>query len=192
MSPVWLGIELQDLDAGLAAALALPSSARGAVVSRVRASSPAERAGVKRGDVVTQVDGDPLESARGFFERLERTTAGQEIKLTALRNRETHKIAVRAEQIPRDYVKTLVSELLGLSLEPAPRGGFAVSGVRAGSGAASIGLERGDVLLAIGGRRLTDAEALRRSVLALQGLPRALIVVARGNGRYHVALPLAP
>jgi S1-C subfamily serine protease len=191
VSPVWIGIDLQDLDAGLVAALQLPSGARGAVVSRVRPGSPAERAGVRRGDVVTHVDGQPLESARGFFERLERTTAGQDLSLTAIRNREKHELAVRAEQIPKGYVATLASELLGLSLEPAPRGGFAVSGVRAGSSAAQIGLRRGDVLLAIGGRSLSDAEALRRAVLALQGLPRALLVVARGGGRYHVALPLA-
>jgi S1-C subfamily serine protease len=192
VSPVWLGIDLQDLDAGLVAALDLPSAARGAVVSRVRANSPAERAGVRRGDVLTQVDGQPLESARGFFERLERTTSGQQLSLTAIRNRETRKLTVRAEQIPKGYVATLVSELLGLAVEPGPRGGFAVTDVRAGSGADQIGLQRGDVLLAIGGRSLSDAEALRRAVLALQGLPRALIVVARGRGRYHVALPLAP
>jgi S1-C subfamily serine protease len=192
VSPIWLGIDLQDLDAGLVAALELPSGARGAVVSRVRPGSPGERAGVKRGDVVTHVDGQPLESARGFFERLERTTAGQQISLTTLRNRETQKVPVRAEPIPPNYVATLVSELLGLTLEPGPRGGFAVRGVRPGGSAAQIGLRPGDVLLAIGGRTLTDPEALRRSVLALQGLPRALIVVARGGGRYHVALPLAP
>ena len=93
VSPVWIGIDLQDLDAGLVAALQLPSGARGAVVSRVRAESPAERAGVRRGDVVTHVDGQPLESARGFFERLERTTPGQELSLTAIRNRE--KLAAR-------------------------------------------------------------------------------------------------
>jgi serine protease Do len=192
VSPVWLGLDLQDLDAGLAAALELPATARGAVVARVRANSPGERAGVRRGDVVTQVDGHPLESARDFFERLARTTAGQEVQLTTVRNRETRKLTVRAEPIPQGFVTALVSDMLGLALEPAPRGGFAVSGVRAGSGAAQIGLRRGDVLLAIGGRTLSDAEALRRAVLALQGQPRALIVVARGRGRYHVALPLAP
>ena len=191
VSPVWIGIDLQDLDAGLVTALQLPSGARGAVVSRVRASSPAERAEVRRGDVLTHVDGQPLESARDFFERLERTTPGQDLSLTAIRNGEKHEVAVRAEQIPKGYVATLASDLLGLSLEPVPRGGFAISAVRAGSGAAQIGLRRGDVLLAIGGRSLTDAEALRRAMLALQGLPRALLVVARGGGRYHVALPLA-
>jgi S1-C subfamily serine protease len=88
-------------------------------------------------------------------------------------------------------VATLVADLLGLELQPDPRGGFAVTRIRTGSGAAQIGLRPGDVLLAIGGRTLNDADALRRAVLALQGHTRALIVVARGAGRYHVALPLA-
>jgi S1-C subfamily serine protease len=80
---------------------------------------------------------------------------------------------------------------MGLTLSPSQRGGFVVNEVRAGSGAAAIGLRSGDLLLAIGGRGLTDPDALRRAVLALQGQHRALIVVARGGGRYHIALPLA-
>jgi S1-C subfamily serine protease len=86
-----------------------------------------------------------------------------------MRNGDAQKIAVRAEQIPANYVTTLVSELLGLELAPDRAAGFAVRGVRAGSSAARIGLHSGDVLLAIGGRTLSDPEALRRSVLALQG-----------------------
>jgi S1-C subfamily serine protease len=98
---------------------------------------------------------------------------------------------VRAEQLPEGFVATLVDELLGLSLEPAERGpGFRVTAVRRASGAEQIGLQVGDWLLAIGGRELSDTETLRRAVLALRGQARALVVVARGNGRYHVALPL--
>jgi Do/DeqQ family serine protease len=190
VSPVWLGMDLQDLDAGLVAALDLPPRTGGALVGRVRAQSPAERAGIHRGDVVTQVDGQPLESVRSFYERLERTTAGQRLQLAVIRNGEKRKIAVRAEQIPEGYVAALAADLMGLSLDPAPRGGFVVTGVRPDSGAARIGLQEGDLLLSIGGRSLTNADALRRAALALQGLPRALIVVARGGGRYHVALPL--
>jgi serine protease Do len=191
VSPVWLGIELQQLDAGLAAALALSPGARGALVSRVREGSPAQRAGVRRGDVLTQVSGQALDSPRGLFERLESATAGQQLVLAVLRDGKKLEIPVRAEPIPDGFVATLVNDLLGLELQPAPRGGFAVSRVRAGSAAAQIGLRPGDVLLAIGGRVLSDAEELRRAVLALQGHPRALVVVARGAGRYHVALPLA-
>jgi hypothetical protein len=45
-------------------------------------------------------------------------------------------------------------------------------------------------LLAINGRALRDADALRRAVLDLRGRTQALVVVQRGAGRYHVTLPL--
>ena len=65
-----------------------------------------------------------------------------------------------------------------------------VEKVRGGSGAARIGLQRGDVFLGINGRPLEDDQALRRSILDLRGRGRALVVVQRGAGRYHVAIPL--
>ena len=191
VSPVWLGLELQDLDAGLASALSLPSGTRGALVRRVRRKSPAEAAGVERGDVVTRVDSQALGSARDFFERLERTTAGQSLRLALWRDGRSLERVVRAQRLPEGFVEQLASELTGLDLELRPGGGCTVTAVRAGSGADQIGLRPGDRLLAIGGRNLEDEEALRRAVLALRGQPRALVVVARGNGRYHVALPLS-
>jgi S1-C subfamily serine protease len=62
--------------------------------------------------------------------------------------------------------------------------------VRAGSGAERIGVQRGDLVLAINGRALANAATLRRSVVGLRGEARALIVVQRGNGRYQVTIPL--
>ncbi len=191
VSPVWLGIEFQDLDAGLVAALELPRGVGGSLVRRVRDGSPAARADVRRGDVVTRVDDRPVVSARDFFEGLERTTAGQSLRLTLARDGAMIEREVRAEPLPDGFVDTLVLEMLGVVIEPAgERLGFRVTGVRRGSGAEQIGLQSGDRFLAIGGRELVGADELRRAVLALRGQPRALVVVARGNGRYHVALPL--
>jgi len=190
VSPVWLGLEFQDVDPEVAAALGLGPDAAGALVNRVRDASPAERAGVRRGDVVTSIDGQALGSAREFFERLERATAGQELRLGLVRDGESRRIAVRAEQIPEGWTELLLDELAGLRLEPHARGGFVVREVRPGSGSARIGLRPGDLLLSVGGRSLTGPDALRRAALALRGRDRALIVVQRGNGRYHVALPL--
>jgi serine protease Do len=189
VSPVWLGIDFQDLDPRLVAELGLPPGTRGVLVSRVRARSPAARAGVRTGDLVTRIDGQAVASARDFFERLERATSGQDLALTLLRDGRPHELGVRAAEIPDGYVAELAADLIGLELSPASRG-FVVRGVRPDSGAQQIGLRVGDRLLAIGGRELSDADALLRAVLGLRGQSRALIVVERGNGRYHVALPL--
>jgi serine protease Do len=191
VSPVWLGLDFQNLDPALREAMNLPPNTSGVLVNRVRDTSPAQRTGVRRGDVVTRLEGQPLTSARDFFERLETVTAGQELELTIRREGRERVMGVRAEEIPDAFVAQLVEELTGLALAPSPRGGFQVNSVRAGSGAHRIGLQRGDLLLGINGRALEDENALRRAVLHLRGQPRALIVVQRGVGRYHVTLPLA-
>ena len=190
VSPVWLGLEFQDLDLSLREALELPPGLRGALVNRVRKDSPASRARIRRGDVVLQIDGQPVESARAFFERLGGATDGQELRLSLHRDGREREVRVRAEEVPGSHVHQLMEELTGILLAPGQGGGFVVRSVRSGSGAERIGLQADDVVLGINGKALDGDTSLRRQVLALRGQTRALLVVQRGAGRYHVAIPL--
>jgi serine protease Do len=190
VSPVWLGLEFQELTPEVAQALALPDGTRGALVNQVDTDSPAGRAQLRRGDVVTRLDDRKVASARDFFDMLDSAVEGQEIALRFLREGRERRVSVRAEEVPGRVVDALVRERLGVELEPNPGGGYAVRAVRPGTGAARIGLQPGDLLLGINGRALEDADALRRCALDLRGRDRALIVVQRGGGRYHVAIPL--
>ena len=156
--------------------------ARAARSSRACArAAPRSAPGVGAATSSPSVDGQPLESARDFFELLERTTPGQELALdAAARAARSTSSPCAPSRFPRAIVATLVSELLGLALEPAPRGGFAVTAVRAGSGAAQIGLRPGDVAA-----RDRRPQPDRRRGAAPRGArppgpPRALVVVARG------------
>ena len=189
--PVSVGLDLQELDESLQQAMKLRQGIRGAVVNRVREGSPGGRAGIRRGDVVVQVDGHPVDSPRSFFEILDSSTPGQELPLDLWRDGREITLAVRAEEAPADLPEELLREKLGLALEPAPNGGYLVRSVRQGSGAERIGIRRGDLVLGINGRPLDGEEALRRAALALRGLSGALVVVQRGGGRYHVTIPFA-
>jgi serine protease Do len=191
VTPVWLGMDFQDLGPRLREALRLPPGVRGILVNRVRDKSPALRAGILRGDIVTHVDQRRVETAEGFFEMLETVTVSQDLQIGLWREGASRTVTVRAEEIPQEHVAQLVNDLLGMKLGLRSRGGsFVVREVNAGSGAARIGIRPGDLVLAINGRRLDSEDALRRSALELRGRQRALIVVQRGAGRYHVALPL--
>jgi len=191
VSPVWLGLELQDIDADLRQALGLEAERRGALVTQVHEGAPAARAGVRRGDVVAAVDGHELRSARELYEVLARATRGQELALRVLRDGEMRTVRATCEIVPDRFVAALAERLLGLALEPHPQGGFAVAGVRSDAPAARIGFRPGDRVLRINGRVLADGDALRRALLDLRGRPRAILVVGRGLGRYHVTIPLA-
>ncbi|HVN37165.1 MAG TPA: trypsin-like peptidase domain-containing protein [Myxococcota bacterium] len=190
VSPVWLGLEFQDLTPELRSALSLPAQLRGALVNRIRDPSPAAQAGVARGDVLTRVDGQVIESARDFYERLGSVTNGQELSLSLYRDGHERVVKAHAEEIPPTMVSALVEQLTGMRLTRSKQGIYTVAAVREGSGADRIGVQEGDLLLAINGRALADAASLRRSVVSLRGESRALIVVQRGNGRYQVAIPL--
>jgi serine protease Do len=187
--PVWVGVELQELDDALQQAMKLRPGLRGAVVNRVRERSPGDRAGIRRGDVVVRLDGHVVDAPRSFFEILDAATPGQELPLSLWRDGRELTLAVRAEEAPAALPQDLLREKLGLALRPARAGGYEVTSVRPGSGAERTGIQQGDLVLGINGRALDGEEALRRASLALRGLSGALVVVQRGNGRYHVTIP---
>lgn len=191
IDPVWLGVDLQDLDPNLHEALELPRGTRGALVTGVAPGGPAERAGLRRSDLVTRLEGHKIQSARDFYSIVEASSPGQELAIEVLRAGAAQKLAARAERISDAGVAALAERLLGLSLAGVEGGGFRVKNVRARSAAERIGFRAGDVLLAVNGRPLENTDALRRAVLDLQGRGRALVVVARGGGRYHVTVPLS-
>jgi serine protease Do len=191
VTPVWIGLDFQNLAPALREAMRLPPGVRGVLVNRVREQSPAHRAGVLRGDVVTQLDRRPVETARGFFEMLETVTVNQDLEIRLWREGSSRTAVLRAEEIPDERVAQFANDLLGMQLQLRKRAGnFVVRSVRGGSGAARIGIQPGDLVLGINGRRLDTEDALRRSVLELRGRERAMIVVQRGAGRYHVTIPL--
>jgi S1-C subfamily serine protease len=170
--------------------MALPQDLRGALVNRVRADSPAQRGNLRRGDVVTRLDGRPIESARSFYEMLETSVAGQDLQIEFWRDRRSRTVEVELEELPLHEVARFFAEKLGVELQPNKGRGYTVGSVREGSGSARIGIARGDLVLAINGTILAGDESLRRSALSLRGRSHALVVVQREGARYHVTIPL--
>ncbi|MGH0034452.1 MAG: trypsin-like peptidase domain-containing protein [Myxococcota bacterium] len=192
VQPVWLGLDFQDLDPALQEVMRLPDGMAGALVNRVSKNSPAERGGIRRGDVVTHVDDHPVANARAFFEMLGTVTAGQDLHIAVWRDARSQRMVVKAEEVPEREIRRLAEQLLGMDLrEPGEEGGgYRVRKVRPGSAAEKIGFQAGDRLLAVNGVPLRNADEFRRAVLDLRGRGRALVVVQRGSGRYHVAIPM--
>jgi serine protease Do len=189
--PVWLGLEFQDLDPALREVMGLPNGVAGALVNRLHPGSPASKADVRRGDILAKVDGRSVSDAQQLFEMLKGMTAGQTIRLDLYRNGTFHKVKAVAEELPPSMVRTIANRKLGLDLELSTRNqAFTIVGVDRGSAAETMGLRPGDFVLGINGVALTSNEDLRRAVSRLRGRSRALVVVQRGPGRYHLTIPL--
>lgn len=188
--PVTLGVEFQDLDPALREVMALPRDLAGALINRVQPGGPADRSGLRRGDIIGRIDGRRLQSARELFEILEMVTPSQVLELEIWRDGRSQEIRVTAEKIPDQVADELASRLLGLELAWQPNRAYQVRSVRKSSPGERIGLSPGDYVLAINGLPLDGESALTRAMLDLRGRERALVVVQRGPGRYHLTIPL--
>ncbi|MEM9174509.1 MAG: trypsin-like peptidase domain-containing protein [Myxococcota bacterium] len=189
--PVWLGLEFQRIDPALEQILDLPAGSQGVLVHRVQPASPAADAGIQRGDIILGVDGRRVTSAPALNEGFNRLTDGQPIDFEIFRGRETVQARAIAAEMPLTVVSRIAHSRLGLELEHAEREqAYAIRSVREGSGAEALGLRPGDFLLQLNGEVLRDYESLRRGIAKVRGNTRALVLVQRGPGRYHLTIPL--
>ncbi|MCR9095039.1 MAG: trypsin-like peptidase domain-containing protein [bacterium] len=189
--PVWLGLEFQRIDPALQQILDLPNGARGVLVQRVQPGSPAAEAGLERGDIIVGVDGRRVASAAALNEGFNRLTDGQSIDFELFREGEILEAKAVAAEMPIAVVSRIAHSRLGLELEHTEREqAYAIRSVREGSGAEALGIRAGDFLLQLNGEVLRDYESLRRGIAKVRGKTRALVLVQRGPGRYHLTIPL--
>jgi serine protease Do len=202
----WLGVQIQPVTAGIANSLGM-KKAEGALVDEPQADSPAAKAGIESGDVITAVDGAPVKDAHALARDIGMMAANTSVKLDILHNGETKTLTVTLGQMPNDQQAKGETEnatpssnvpYLGLMLAPANDvagsggKGVVVTGVDPNGPAAEQGFENGDVILDIGGKTVANTNDVRQALIEAKdhGKHDVLMRVKTGNGTRFVAMPL--
>ncbi len=174
----WLGVNIQDLNPGLAESFGY-GSVDGVLVSNVLEDTPADRAGLRTGDIITEFEGEPLEGTQQLRVRVASTPPGREVELTVFREGRERTVEVTlgelASEAPADRPEPAVTEELGMELRTlGPRlaerlgvdveEGVAVTGVAPFSPAARAGLRARDVITHVHDERVRDVGAFRRAL----------------------------
>ncbi|HUP49817.1 MAG TPA: trypsin-like peptidase domain-containing protein [Thermoanaerobaculia bacterium] len=163
---------------------------RGALVVRVFRGSPAEAAGLRIGDVITAVNGRPVDSREAFSTYTATATAGTAIDLTVHRDGSGRTLPVHPADPPGALGLRILQEVAGLSVVDQGRR-VVVDGVERGSRSDEIGLAPGDVIVGVNGVEVRSVRALNDEVA--KGADRASIVlsVARDRFIYNLTFPMA-
>ena len=204
----WLGVAIQDMSPELARSLSL-DRVRGALIAEVVPGSPAEKAGLKPGDVVLSVDGKSIES----YNQLSRTIAlfppGSRLRLQVLRDGKENAIEVAVAEREEDTVLAsgrkaprggeAVSDVLGLELGKvtpevarslglrAPEG-VLVTQVKQGGPADGAGVANGDVILEVNRRRVRTLQEYAEASRSIRPGDMVLLRIQRGDSAVYVAL----
>jgi serine protease Do len=203
----WIGVQIQSITPDLADSMGL-KQATGALVSEPQTDSPAAKAGIQSGDVITAVDDAPIHDARELARKIGTMAPGTSIKLAMLRQGQDKTVTLTLGTLPaekqssKDTNQREVpdSEMpkLGLSLAPGSKvsgaggNGVVVTAVAQGGVAAEHGFQVGDVILEVGGSPVTTPADVRKSLADARtaGKHTVLFRVKSGDGTKFVALPL--
>jgi len=196
-----LGVRLQQLTPLLAKAMKINVTS-GAVVAEVVPGSPAAKAAIKVGDVITKMDGEAVTGANELRIRVGEKAPGAAVRLTLLRGGREENVTATLEALqPESGERTAVVEqnnafLSGLTVGPIPAThpefgkvkGVYVESVDPASVAALSGLRKGDIITNVGRMPVATVRQFDRTVLA-QGKEKPLLLeVRRGGGLVFIAV----
>jgi serine protease Do len=193
----WLGVSLQPFDEKIAQGLGL-DKADGALVASVFKDDPADKAGMKAGDVIVAINGQPIKDSKELINLIGNYEPNNKVKLTVIRDGKR-----------KDLIVTLGIRKDGVSGSPAPAtpdanrpimvkeidletakkfgvdGGVQVTGVDPQSNGAKAGLRQGDIILWINRQTVKTADEFYDKFSKVkQGDVVFLKIVSGGNGKF--------
>jgi Do/DeqQ family serine protease len=177
----WLGVGIQPLTRELAESFGL-SEAKGALVNEVFPGSPAEKAGIKPGDIIVRFDGKDVEESRSLQNLVGSTKAGTIATVDVIREKMPLSVKVKIEEMPEEEGLATrapegMEDWLGLTVRDIPQEmkdaldieeGVLVKDVREGSYAERGGIQRGDMIIAVNREKVADAAEYKRVVSAIK------------------------
>jgi len=200
----WIGIKIQDVTPDIASALSLKEP-KGIIISEVFPDSPGEKAGLKQGDVVTELDGRSFDNSSDFRNAVASKQPGTKVVLTVIRNGAEKKIEVVLGELPGEAEVASREESpekserkrIGIAVAPLSysearrlglKGGVVVEEVEPNSPAMEAGIREGDIILEINGRRIENMDDFRTATRNLK--TNNLFLIKRDIGVFYIVVKI--
>jgi serine protease Do len=204
----WIGVHIQPVTAEIAESLGLKTS-EGALVAEPQADSPAAKAGIEAGDVITAVNGHAVKDARDLARQIGAMAPGSTAKLTAWRKGEEKSFSLTLGELPKEREAALAGPqshsgdadipTLGLMLAPAGQvagsgsEGVVITDVDPNGLASEHGFKTGDVILDVAGKKVASASDVRNAMVEAKkdGKRSVLMRLKSQDATRFVAIPVA-
>lgn len=197
-----LGVNIQDVNEALAKSFGRGDT-NGALVSQIVPGSPAEKAGVKTGDIILDYNGQAITSASQLKNLVGQSSPGATEKLTIWRGKKTIEVSVTiaertAKTVAAAAPNKVSSSELGITVEKVPHNLAAKLGLKEGRGllikemdadgrGAAMGLKPGDVILEVDGKPTSDITTFNKEVAESKNAGLIRMMIQRGSATIFLA-----
>ncbi|ORU93038.1 MAG: serine peptidase [Cycloclasticus sp. symbiont of Bathymodiolus heckerae] len=201
----WLGVRIQDVTRELAESFEMDKP-HGALISQVIADSPAEKAGLKAGDVIVAFNGDTVNRSSSLPPLVGSANMSKKAQVQIIRHKKLKTVAVKLESLPDDTlaaidVKTISkkNDTLGMSVSDLTKDireklnlkgqGVVVNSVEKGV-AFKAGVRPGDVILQLGGHDVKNVKHIKKLVKKMSNGKFVSVLINRQGNPIFLALKL--
>ncbi len=196
----WLGVTVQDVTEDLAKQFGL-SDKSGALVANVLKDSPAQKAGMKEGDVIKGFDNTPVNNVRELLNAVGKAEIGRRVRVTAIRDKKevilTVEIGERPQEMEEAAQETQSTAWRGLSVDEITSGnaqkygledkeGVVVTDVDENSPADQAGIMAGDVIKEINKQRVSKLSDYQKIIAVLK---KGSVLVRTSRGYFVIKEP---
>lgn len=198
----WMtGLYLQDITFSLARYLQLPSGEKGVMVADLTQGSEAEKAGIRRGDVLLSVDGNPISSVEELQRKVMQSRVGQRVVLSLFRKGQKLTIPLILAEMPSESKKDKAGTWSGLTLQiltpalakqfnlPPTERGLLVSDVDTEGPAYMSGLKQGDVIKEINDISIGSLSQFQEIVKNIDSAWAMLLIKREGRTMFLAVSP---
>jgi serine protease Do len=204
----WIGVQIQPVTPEIAEGLGMKAN-EGALVAEPQADSPAAKAGIESGDVITAVNSHAVKDARDLARQIGAMAPGSTAKLGVWRKGEEKSFSLTLGELPKERQAALAGSdspsrdadipTLGLMLAPAAQvagsgsEGVVVTEVNPDGLASEHGFKTGDVILDVGGKKVASATDVRNALVEAKkdGKRSVLMRLKSEEATRFVAIPIA-
>jgi S1-C subfamily serine protease len=198
----WIGLVVQDLDSRMAAYLGL-QNVNGVVVTQVEEDSPAARAGLESGDLITAMGRRNITSVDDYYAVVRSLSTGETVEFSILRDAVGKRISIQTRTYPRERATELAWRRLGVRVQAVDQRmrrqfrilsdrGVVITEVREGSHLAHIGVAAGDVIVQLDDQTIGTLDEFRDAVIKSRLKSSVLLLVQRDDRVYYLTVRLSP
>ncbi|MCX7822760.1 MAG: DegQ family serine endoprotease [Syntrophobacterales bacterium] len=204
----WIGVMIQDVTPEIAKSFGLESP-KGALVADVIPNSPADKAGIQRGDIITKYNGTEVEDYHAFSRMVAATQPGTKVKVELIRDKQVKTLEIVIGAMPEEGEKISSKESLpadkakgwGLSVQnltpdmakqfgwDESETGVIIVGIEPGSPAEDAKLKAGDLIKEINRRKIHNVRDFKQVIEGTKKTESLLLLIRRGSHTFYVVLP---